>query len=265
MAKEDSDAERNSHIARIGNAVGDDDQQILLTEYEQAGAEARTRERLIHNGYYIFITITAVLLWRGLQLESKQNWRGMELLLIGGGALYVLLGLVIIEHFRRRRAAWNIRGRVQKLFAGEFEHLINSNSEKEKYANSSGPIVEHPLSLQYHMVGKNVVWAGTTERNEDEENSQTEGPDLGFAWAPGLFKELLSGTGGSFYSAKFVGRSMIWIGLSAGIGGVLIYMRGPWWAWLPASLVVTLVVYFVVTLVVYCPYTRRVINIINWF
>lgn len=208
MADENSDIERDQDTARITNAVGDDDQAVLLTEYEQAGAEARTRERLIHNGYYIFITVTALLLWRGLQLLSNNDSMGIGLLLIGGGALYVLLGLVIVEHYRKRRSAWDVRGRVERLFADDDWFV---SGEKEE-------LVRHPLSSQHHIVGTGIVW------DVDGEESSRD-PDYRFKEAPGLSGELKPSSWCCDFSARGLARFIVLFGLLDLVIGIIVFMN----------------------------------------
>lgn len=196
-----SDEESNGLIP--SNEVPEDDQNVLLTEYRQAGEEVRNRDRLIHNGYYILITVTAVLLWQIVRV--RDNGGQIAVLWTGGGFLYMLLGFVIIEHFRKRRSAWNLQSRVEMIFAGKYKGVLSGEDASE--------LVTYPLSLQHHASGEGIVWNVGGKGKED-------GPDAGFEKAPTLFGEFFTWPSNKF-SARTIGQLVILAGVGLFVLGLI--------------------------------------------
>lgn len=122
---------------------GRDRLDALLTEYEQTGEEYRTRHRLLHNSYYLFVI--SLLLFAGALIPRLGKPIEMGALLLVGCLASFVLGFAILTHFVERRSAAVLRTRMEQ----EIEEIANDDIEFNRE-------IQRPLSIQYHVIGQNV-------------------------------------------------------------------------------------------------------------
>jgi hypothetical protein len=135
---------------------------ILLTEYEQTGEEYRTRHRLLHNSYYLFIV--SLLLFVPALISQRGNPRNMAYFLIVGSVAGFVLGFAILTHFVERHSAASLRTRTEQAIEERTNDEISFEHD-----------IQRPISIQYHVVGNNADI-------DNSGNIDVKQNDLGTIW-----------------------------------------------------------------------------------
>lgn len=124
------------------------DNQLLHTEYEQAGEEYRYRDRLLHNSYYLLIVVTALLVGPFLQYAEQGAHLKLGVIVLLAGGLYTLLGLVMLTHYVQRNSASSLRTRVEQVADGTKE------------------CIPRPFAVQYRVIGQDTRMTDEHELDE---------------------------------------------------------------------------------------------------
>lgn len=103
--------------------VDQKDRECLLTDYREAGEDARYRDRLLYNSYYLAI-ILLVFVVQTLATLIANGLRGIAtIVLFGSGLLYLFLIAWAVGVRRSRNNAWKRRENIEN----EFEDALRTN------------------------------------------------------------------------------------------------------------------------------------------
>lgn len=120
----------------------------LLHDHEQASEEARYRDRLIYNSYYLAVIVFFLLAQSTLTIVTSDRSDLLPIVFFSGGIIYLLLTAWALGVRDARNNAWQRKSEIEskfddiqtneytKLDAGEFkrEKTADSLSEAIKYA-----------------------------------------------------------------------------------------------------------------------------------
>jgi hypothetical protein len=101
--------------------------ELLLQDYEQASADARHRNRLVHYSFYIGMVIVGLLLNVGWQMWSRGAVLPLAGLLSVGGALHYLLYGWSVSARNSRDASWDRRSEIEDMVRVVDGDLLRSN------------------------------------------------------------------------------------------------------------------------------------------
>ncbi|WP_435146033.1 hypothetical protein [Halobaculum sp. P14] len=105
---------------------------LLLADYESAGDDARNKETLLIQSFYVSLALFGLL----LDVANGLYWNGRhrELLAVSllGAFLFFLLGNWSARYRQGRDAAWDRRSEIEDFAARVDGHLLRSNDSKFK-------------------------------------------------------------------------------------------------------------------------------------
>jgi len=120
----------------------DDNQlELLLTEYEQAGEEYRARHQSLQNSYYLFVI--GLSAFGAATINSIDSFVKLGLLFLVASLASFVLGFAIIAHFAERQSAGALRTRVERAI----EDYTNENVDHDLD-------IQRPVSIQHHIIGQ---------------------------------------------------------------------------------------------------------------
>ncbi|QCP91815.1 hypothetical protein [Haloarcula marismortui] len=154
------------------SGVEQDNFDIWVTEYEQAGEEGRYRDRMIHNTYYLTVIVGAAFLSQIFRLWSGSEYLRLSVLMSIGGAVALFLGGVILAHESKRHSAWSLRTdietrfhreeintlRIQKRVLGQSSKFNLETGELEEADRWIDRVKSARLIGKIMLVGGIVVW-----------------------------------------------------------------------------------------------------------
>ena len=89
--------------------------ELLIAEYQQTGEEARSRDNLIHNSYYLMAFSLGVFAVGAINLFNKGNVIGVVLLLVIASAVFAFLSVMIYTFSTYRASAWSRRRQLEEI------------------------------------------------------------------------------------------------------------------------------------------------------
>lgn len=121
----------------------------LLADYREAGEDARYRDRLLYNSYYLAIVLLvfviqalATLIANGLRIIAS-------IVLFGSGLLYLFLTAWAVGVKRSRDNAWERRENIEEKFGDDLRTneyaALNAGSNRNAEKKGLGAAYEHAL------------------------------------------------------------------------------------------------------------------------
>lgn len=138
----------STKISEEDSSEGDSERIDLLIEaYEQVNEEARYRDKLMHNSYYLVVIALILTVGNLLPLITADNLRYPLKIMLGGASLLLgiaVLGVgVVMLTYNKKRV--NAEG-----FRGEIEQELNNHFQSSNYASGD---LEEPFNINRRVLG----------------------------------------------------------------------------------------------------------------
>lgn len=105
---------------------------LLLQDYEQASADGRHRDQLIHYSFYVGLVVLGLILNLGWQMWSSASYLALVLVLVIGTSLYLILYVWSLSAKNSRDASWDRRSEIEDIVKLVDLDLLRSNDSKFK-------------------------------------------------------------------------------------------------------------------------------------
>lgn len=112
--------------------------ELLLADYESAGEDARNKETLLIQSFYVSMAVFGLLVNVAYRLAQEPSPFGLFALSVLGVALFGLLANWSARYRQGRDAAWDRRSEIEDFVALARPHLLRSNDSKFKRLSRVG-------------------------------------------------------------------------------------------------------------------------------
>ncbi|MFB1066084.1 hypothetical protein [Natrinema sp. H-ect4] len=144
--------------------------ELLLEDYKSAGDDARNKETLLIQSFYVSLVLFGLLLDIGYRLGQRTQLLELFGLSMFGVALFGLLANWSLRYRQGRDASWDRRSEIEDFVKRADNALLRSNDSKFKRLSRTGEgkyrIAEQPwyetgsiaTLVVYAELGIGVIW-----------------------------------------------------------------------------------------------------------
>lgn len=121
--------------------------ELLLTEYQEAGEEARSRDRLIHNTFYLVIFAIGAFVITELNAITRGENLNIFIISVISFFVFSFLAIVIYTYSTYRASQWSRRRAIEEEIHAHYEgvFLIQSDAVNKRLTPGKSAPREHNL------------------------------------------------------------------------------------------------------------------------